>query len=31
MDAIAAFRAISGEDADCGSYIARFAQQAEGA
>ena len=29
MDAIAAFRAISGEDADCGSYIARFAQQAE--
>lgn len=29
MDAVAAFRAISGEDADCGSYIARFAQQAE--
>ena len=29
MDAIAAFRAISGEDADCGCYIARFAQQAE--
>ena len=29
MDAIAAFRAISGEDADCGSYIARFARQAE--
>ena len=29
MDAVAAFRAISGEDADCGSYIARFARQAE--
>lgn len=29
MDAVAAFRAISGEDADCGGYIARFARQSE--
>ena len=29
MDAVAAFRTISGEDRDCGAYIERFAQQAE--
>lgn len=29
MDAVAAFRAISGEDQDCGAYIDRFAQRTE--
>lgn len=29
MDAVAAFKALSGEDRDCGGYIERFAQRAE--
>lgn len=29
MDAVAAYKALSGEDRDCGAYIERFAQRAE--